>query len=428
MKLWNKGKELNNLIEDFTVGEDYILDKELLCYDCKGSIAHAMTLEKSGILTWEEREKLVETLEEIQRNGIEIKKEHEDVHTAIENYLIEKLGDLGRKIHTGRSRNDQVMVDVQLWARDNILKIYTLGVGLAERINDFSKENPALMPGYTHMQRAMISSLQLLTGSYIESVIDDLLLLETAFQINNRNPLGSAAGYGSSLGLDRDYTAELLNFNGNRNPIYVQSRPKLISTIIFPLSGFMKTLDKISCDLLLFTMGEFNFFSLPDEFCTGSSIMPQKKNYDLLELIRSSSSQVHSLLYRTDMTGSKLISGYNRDYQLTKGPLMEAFAITSKCLEVMTLIFSHLMVNKEAMKQAVSHEIFATDKAYELVKKGTPFREAYSMVAENLDKIEIPENIYDGRDFLKFKDYKKEIEERKVFLTHHASRVTGHTS
>ncbi len=428
MKLWNKGKELNNLIEDFTVGEDYILDKELLCYDCKGSIAHAMTLEKSGILTEEERSKLVEALEEIKKNGLEIKKEHEDVHTAIENYLIEKLGDLGRKIHTGRSRNDQVMVDVQLWARDNILKIYTLGVRLAERINDFSKENPALMPGYTHMQRAMISSLQLLAGSYIESVIDDLLLLETAFQINNRNPLGSAAGYGSSLGLDRDYTAELLKFNGNRNPIYVQSRPKLISTIIFPLSSFMKTLDKISCDLLLFTMGEFNFFSLPDEFCTGSSIMPQKKNYDLLELIRSSSSHVHSLLYRTDMTGSKLISGYNRDYQLTKGPLMEAFAITSKCLEVMTLIFSHLKVNKEAMKQAVSHEIFATDKAYELVKKGTPFREAYSMVARNLDKIEIPENIYDGRDFLKFKDYKKEIEERKVFLTHHASCVTHHTS
>jgi argininosuccinate lyase len=419
MKLWNKGKELNNLIEDFTVGEDYILDKELLYYDCKGSIAHARTLEKSGILTVEEREKLVEALEEIQKNGLEIKKEDEDVHTAIENYLIEKLGDLGRKIHTGRSRNDQVMVDIQLWAGDKILNIHNLGLKLAERINDFSGDNPALMTGYTHMQRAMISSLQLLTGSYIESLLDDLLLLETAFHINNRNPLGSAAGYGSSLGLDRDYTADLMGFNGNRNSIYVQSRPKLISTLIFPLCSFMKTLDKISSDLLLFTMGEFNFFSLPDEFCTGSSIMPQKKNYDLLELIRSSSSQVHSLIYCVDMTGSKLISGYNRDYQLTKGPLMESFSITSRCLEIMELIFKNLKVNKEAMNKAIKHEIFATDKAYELVKHGTPFREAYSITARNLDNIEIPENIYEGRDFLKFKDYKKEIEERKIFLTRH---------
>ncbi|HPZ08675.1 MAG TPA: argininosuccinate lyase [Candidatus Eremiobacteraeota bacterium] len=414
MKLWNKGIELNKLIEDFTVGNDYILDKKLIPYDCRGSIAHAMTLKKAGILNEVETEQLVNALEEIKNNGIEIKKEDEDVHTAIENYLIEKSGDLGRKIHTGRSRNDQVMVDIQLLVRDEIINTHNLAVKLCETLNNFSRENIVLMPGYTHMQKAMPSSLQLLTGSYIESFLDDLLLLETSYEINNKNPLGSAAGYGSSLNLDRDYSGKLLGFKGNRNCIYVQARPKLISTLIFPLCSFMKTMDKIASDLLMFTMGEFNFFSLPDEFCTGSSIMPQKKNYDLLELIRGKASLVHTLMYSVDMIGNKLISGYNRDYQLTKEALMKAFDITSKCLEIMGLIFQNLKVNSEALSKAISPELFATDKAYEIVKKGIPFRDAYRQVAENLDKLEIQNDTFEERDCLKFRDYTDEIKKRKI--------------
>lgn len=416
MKLWDKGIALNKLIEDFTVGKDYILDRNLLYYDCKASIAHGRTLERAGIITEEEMDKLIEKLQEIQEKGLDIKKEDEDVHTAIENYLFKELGELGKKIHTGRSRNDQVMVDIQLWSRDEIINTSDLCAELCKTINEFSGNNPAVMPGYTHMQKAMPSSLQLLTGAYIESLLDDLKLLRIVYEINNSNPLGSAAGYGSNLGLDRDFTRSILKFEKNKNCIYVQNRPKLISTILFPLCSIMKTLDKISSDLLLFTMREFSFFSLPDEFCTGSSIMPQKKNYDVLELLRAKNSVVHSFMYGTDMIGSKLISGYNRDYQETKEPLMEAFHITSNSLKIMKLIFKSLKVDRIKMKNALTEEIFATDSAYELVKKGTPFRDAYNIVAQSLNNIQIPEDIIQGRDYLKFKDYTEEIERGNKFF------------
>jgi len=413
LKLWNKGKEINNFIEDYTVGEDYILDRKLLYYDCVGSIAHARTLERAGILTSEETEQLVKLLSEIKEQGLEIKKEDEDVHTALENHLTKVLGDLGKKIHTGRSRNDQVMVDIQLWVRDEMRDVHRMALTLCETLNDFARENPSVLPGYTHMQRAMPSSIELLMGSYIESLLDDLLFLETAYKINNRNPLGSAAGYGSTLNLDREYTAKVLGFEGNKNYIYVQSRTKLISSLLFPLCSFMKTLDKISSDLLLFTMGEFKFFSLPDEFCTGSSIMPQKKNYDVLELVRAKSSIVHTMLYSVDMIGSKLISGYNRDYQMTKKPLMEAFDITVNSLNIMVLIFENLRADREMINNSITRELFATDRAYELVKSGTPFRESYGMVAKSLDELTVPDDIYDKREFLTFKDYKNLIEERR---------------
>jgi len=415
LKLWDKGIELNKLVEDFTVGDDYILDRSFLYYDCIASIAHAKTLEKAGILSGEEREKLITTLEEIKEKGLEIKKEDEDVHTAIEKYLCNKLGDTGKKIHTGRSRNDQIMADIQLWCRDEMDKIKDSVISLCETMNDFSRENPALMPGYTHMQKAMPSSVPLLCGSYIEGLLDGLLLLNTAYHINNVSPLGSAAGYGSLLNLDRDYTAKLLGFRGVRNCIYVQNRSGLMSIIIYPLSCFMRALDKMASDLLLFTMDEFRFFSLPDEFCTGSSIMPQKKNYDILELIRGKASVVESLLYRIELTGNKLISGYNRDYQLSKGPLLESFGITLKSLRVMDMVFKNLKVNKSAMEKAITAEIFATDKAYELVKNGVPFREAYNMVAANLEELQVPQDIFKGRDFLKFRDYKVDIDKFKKF-------------
>lgn len=413
MKLWNKGKKLNKFIEDFTVGDDYIIDKEFLAYDCIASIAHAKTLKKAGTLTDNEAEKLIKELKVLQHRGLTIKKEDEDVHTAIENHLVKKLGNLGKKIHAGRSRNDQIMAAMQLWCKDKISITYNLAIELCETLNKFSKDNPLIMPGYTHTQKAMPSSLQLLIGSYIESLLDDLMILNTAYSINNRNPLGSAAGYGTSLNLDRDYTAKLLGFNGNKNAIYTQARPKLISTILSALCSVMKTLDKTASDLLIFTMSEFSFFFLPDEFCTGSSIMPQKKNYDVLELIRGKSAFVHSALYAVDMLGSKLISGYNRDCQLVKKPLIEAFASTTACLTAMNLVYKNLKINHPAVKKAVTPELFAADYAYELVKSGQSFREAYNKTAKSLSSLKTPENVYKNRDFLRFKNYAAEINKYK---------------
>ncbi|MFH1453141.1 MAG: argininosuccinate lyase [Armatimonadota bacterium] len=413
MKLWEKGKKLNKLIEDFTVGDDYIIDREFISYDCAASIAHAKTLEKAGFLTPNESTKIIKELENIKKNGIEIKKEDEDLHTAIENRLVKRLGNTGKKIHAGRSRNDQIMAAIQLWGRDKIRTVHDLAVNLCTTFNKFSKANPLIMPGYTHMQKAMPSSLQLLLGSYIESLFDDLLLLKTSFIINNSNPLGSAAGYGTSLNLDRNFTAKLLGFKENKNYIYAQNRPKLISTLLLPLCSIMKTLDKIASDLLVFTANEFDFFSLPSAFCTGSSIMPQKKNYDVLELMRGKSAIVHSSLYTVDMLDCKLISGYNRDFQLAKKPLIEAFNTTIDCLKIMDLVYKNLKVNKSGVEKAVTPELFAADSAYEFVKKGDAFRDAYKKTAKNLKLIKIPDDIYKDRIFLKFKDYKTEIDKIK---------------
>jgi argininosuccinate lyase len=409
LKLWDKGKKLDGLVEQFTVGDDPELDAELLRFDCAASIAHARTLERAGILKDDEVQHLTRVLLEVQKKGLAITREQEDVHTAIEEHLVERLGDLGKKIHTGRSRNDQVMVDIQLWARARMEDISRKLVTFCERLNEFSRDNPAPMAGYTHMQRAMPSSLQLLVGSYLESLLDDLDILMAVYVINNRNPLGSAAGYGTNLGLERDYTAALLGFEKSRNCIYVQARAKHMATLLFPLCSIMKTLERSASDILLLTMGEFRMVSLPDEFCTGSSIMPQKKNYDLLELVRAKSSVLHSLAHRIDMLGMKLPSGYHRDSQLTKAPLIEAFQIASQSLSIMDQVFAHLQVDQERMKESLTPELFATDRAYELVKKGVPFRTAYRDVAENLDSLEVPEDILEGRDFLRFRDFGDEI-------------------
>lgn len=416
MKLWNKGKKINKFIEDFTVGDDYILDKEFLIYDCIASSAHAKALKKAGILTNKEAQSLIKELKNIQASGLKIKKEDEDVHTAIENHLTKKLGSLGEKIHAARSRNDQVMTAVQLWCKDKIFVAYNLTIDLCETLNKFSKDNPVIMPGYTHMQKAMPSSLQLLIGSYIESLFDDLSLLKTAYLINNRSPLGSAAGYGTTLNLKRDYTAKLLNFDNSKNCIYSHERSKLISTILFPLCSIMKTLDRIASDLLAFTMSEFGFFSLPDEFCTGSSIMPQKKNYDVLELIRGKSALVHSALYAVGMLGNKLISGYSRDFQLSKKPLVEAFNITAECLRAMILVYSNLKVNNANIKKTLTPDLFAADYANELVKAGLSFRDAYNKTAKKLNLQKVPENIYKNREFLKFTDYSPQLFELRQKL------------
>ena len=392
MKLWQKDYSINKEIEKFTVGDDYLTDAALLKHDVIGNIAHAMMLNKIKILSDTELVKLKIELKNILKRGLLIKPEDEDVHTAVENHLTKKLGGLGKKIHTARSRNDQVLVDTRLYTKEKLLEISESLLELISALIETAKKHEKMpMPGYTHMQKAMPSSVGLLFGAYSESLADDFELLKSAYMQNNQSPLGSAAGYGVSLKIDRNYTAKLLGFaKVQNNTLYVQnSRGKIESVVLFALSRIMASLAKIANDFILFSMPEFGYFSLPEELCTGSSIMPQKKNPDALELIRAKSSVVNSLLFQLNSITEKLMSGYNRDFQLTKKPLMEGFEITLSSLKIMALLVLKTKVNKEGCMKACTKEIFSADEAYKLVEKGMPFREAYKEIAGKIDRLEV---------------------------------------
>ncbi len=395
MKLWQKDYSLNKEIETFTVGNDYLLDKNLVKYDVLGSLAHAAMLNKIKIINNKELKKIKKILLEIlkldKNNEFEIKQEDEDVHTAVENYLTRKLGNLGKKIHTARSRNDQVLVDLRLYSKDKILEANKALISLVSTIINLAKKNKDIpMPGYTHTRKAMPSSVGLLFGAYAESLLDNFELMETAYKLNNQNPLGSAAGYGVNLDVDRVLTTKLLGFEKvQNNVLYVQnSRGKIESITIFALSKVMEDLAKISTDLILFSMEEFGFFTLPDSFTTGSSLMPHKKNPDVFELIRAKSSVVQSNLFQINNIITNLISGYHRDLQLTKGPLINSFEITSASINIMNVALKGLKINKDNCIKAFDKDIFATDQVIDLAKKGIPFREAYAKVAENLMEVQ----------------------------------------
>ncbi|MGB9553241.1 MAG: argininosuccinate lyase [bacterium] len=391
MKLWEKGYKLNKQIESFTVGEDYILDQKLVPFDCLASMAHAKMLGKIGLLKEEEVQKIVCELEKIrelsEQGRFRIKKNQEDCHTAIENYLTRKLGKLGKKIHTARSRNDQVLTALRLFYKDQLKECQKSITLLIRAMRKFmAKYGKIEMPGYTHMRKAMPSSVSLWTWSFIDSMKDNLSLIDLSFKLIDQSPLGSGAGYGIPLEIDREFTAKLLGFKKvQHNPLYVQnSRGKFESTILHALTQITLDLNKIASDLAIFSMPEFGFFELPEEFLTGSSIMPQKKNPDVLELLRARHHEVVSCEFQTKNISSNLISGYNRDLQLTKWPIIRAFEVTLESLSVARLIFSNLKVNEENCKKALTEEVYATNKVYELVKKGMPFREAYQKVAKNL--------------------------------------------
>ena len=393
MKLWQKGYALNKEIEKFTVGNDFMLDKNLLKYDIYGSIAHATMLCRIGIIAKEELKKLKKELCEIlemnKKNEFGINPEDEDVHTAIENYLTKKLGSLGKKIHTARSRNDQVLVDIRLYTKEKILEVKKLALELASSLANAADKNKQVpMPGYTHSRKAMPSSVGLYFGSFAESIVDDVEMLGQSYELNDQSPLGSGAGYGLPLNVDRQLAAELLGFKKiQNNSLYVQnSRGKFESAVIFALSTIMGDLSRLSNDLIIFSMDEFGFFRLPDEFCTGSSIMPQKKNPDVFELIRAKSAKVDSNLFLVKNIISKLQSGYNRDLQLTKEPLMESFEITLSALNIFNTIINKIEVDKNKCMESCTQEIFAAEHAYGLVKKGIAFRDAYREVGKNIKK------------------------------------------
>jgi len=390
MKLWEKGYKLNKQVESFTVGEDYILDQKLVPYDCLASIAHAKMLGRMGLLSQEEVQKIVSELEKIQelsqKGKFKIRKSQEDCHTAIEDYLTRKLGQLGKKIHTARSRNDQVLTALRLFYKDQLKECQKLVILLVKTLKRFNEKYGEIkMPGFTHMRKAMPSSIALWAGSFVDSMKDNLALIDLAFKLVDQSPLGTGAGYGIPMEVDREFTAKLLGFKKVQlNPLYAQnSRGKFESTILHALTQIAFDLNKIASDLIMFSMPEFGFFELPEEFLTGSSIMPQKKNPDVLELLRARYQEVLSCEFQIKNTSSNLISGYNRDIQLTKRPMIRAFEVTLESLSIACLIFSHLKVKRENCEKALTEEIYATEKVYELVKQGVPFREAYQKVAKS---------------------------------------------
>lgn len=389
MKLWEKGYRLNKQVEDFTVGDDYILDQKLIKYDVLASIAHAKMLGKIGILKKDEVQKLITELNNIiqldKQDKFRILKEQEDCHTAIENHLTKELGDLGKKIHTARSRNDQVLTALRLYHKEELNDCKKLINRLIEAIEKFIRKYGKIeFPGYTHTRKAMPSSISMWGNAFIDSMQDNLKAVNFVWELIDQSPLGTGAGYGIPLKIDRGYTAKLLGFKkSQKNPIYTQnSRGKFESTILHTLTQIMFDLNKIATDLILFSMPELGYFELPKEFCTGSSIMPRKKNPDVLELLRAKYHIVVSYEVQIKNIISNLISGYNRDLQLTKEPTMKGLEITKQSLSIMTLIFTNLKGNKENCSRALTEDIYATEKVYELVKRDTPFREAYKTISE----------------------------------------------
>lgn len=394
MKLWEKGYGLDQAVESFMTGDDPTLDQALIAYDCLGSMAHARMLHKIGILNADEVQKLVQELQRIialdEKGEFIISPEDEDVHTAVESALTKSLGDLGKKIHTARSRNDQVILDLRLFSRDRMLEIADAVMGFCEILCDFAQLHKSVpMPGRTHFQRAMPSSMGLWAGAFAESLLDNLDMLKSAYDIVNQCPLGSAASYGVSLPIDRQYCSDLLGFKSVQNNVLYanNSRGKFEGMILHVLVQVMNDLAKMSTDIIFFCAPEFGYLDLPQKFCPGSSLMPQKRNPCPFELIRAKSALLQGLLFQVLEIVRTLPSGYNRDFQETKRPLMQGFEIACASLKVFSTIFSEIRVNEDKCIQAFSPELFATDHVLNLVAQGIPFRDAYRQVGVSPESV-----------------------------------------
>lgn len=402
-KLWQKNLiKFNTVVETFETKDDLILDQKLVKYDVWGSIAQAKMLNKIGIITPKELSSVISGLLDVlklnEQNKFVLKSGDEDVHTKIENYLTEKCGEVGKKIHTGRSRNDQVLTAIRLFSKDQLIAIWEKLIGLEESFLIFAKKyQNVVMPGYTHLQKAMPSTVGLWASAFVESLLDDSKSISHAFELNDQSPLGSAAGFGVPLGLDREYSAKLLDFSKVQiNPIYCQnSRGKIEAEIVASLVQILSTINRFASDVLLFTTAEFNYFTISESLCSGSSIMPQKKNVDVAELLKSKVHLVLGFYIQLISLSNNLFSGYNRDLQDSKKPLMESFEIVLDSLKVANILINNLTPNTEKLESSMTPEIFATHRAFELVKKGMPFREAYQQIGNsaydvndiNIDKL-----------------------------------------
>ncbi len=387
MKLWDKGTKVNQDIEKFTVGKDRELDLELAPFDVLGSIAHCKMLASIGLLEQEElalvEKELQKIFVDIQNGNFSIDDGVEDVHSQVEFLLTEALGDVGKKIHSGRSRNDQVLLDLKLFTRHQIEKVVNDAKDLFDQlIENSEKYKDVIIPGYTHLQVAMPSSFGLWFGAYAEALSDDLALLQSAFKVVDQNPLGSGAGYGSSFPLDRQMTTDLLGFESlNYNVVYAQmGRGKMEFAVVSALSNMAYTLGKLAMDACLYNSQNFGFISFADELTTGSSIMPHKKNPDVFELVRARANSLQVLPTQIQAVSSNLPSGYHRDYQLTKEFFMPAFDQLSSCLQMTKTMLADVKINKDVMRDEKYQYLFTVEKVNELVLNGVPFRDAYKEV------------------------------------------------
>ena len=391
-KLWEKNFSINKEIERFTVGRDREMDMYLAKYDVLGSMAHITMLESIGLLEKDELAQLLAELKDIyatcERGEFVIEEGIEDVHSQVELMLTRSLGDMGKKIHSGRSRNDQVMVDLKLFIRNEIKEIVQLVKSLFDELLQKSEQyKGVLMPGYTHLQVAMPSSFGLWFGAYAESLADDMLFLQAAWRMANRNPLGSAAGYGSSFPLNRTMTTELLGFDSmNYNVVYAQmGRGKTERNTAFAMASVAGTLAKMAFDACLFNSQNFSFVKLPKECTTGSSIMPHKKNPDVFELIRAKSNKLQALPVQVTMIMNNLPSGYFRDLQIIKEEFLPAFDELKDCLRMAAYIINKMEVNEHILDDPRYDLMFSVEEVNRLAAKGMPFRDAYKKVGLDIE-------------------------------------------
>ena len=393
MKLWQKNTNTSKAVENFTVGNDREMDMFLASFDVQGSLAHIKMLERIGLLTKDEWKVLSDELKniykEIEAGIFSLQHDIEDIHSQVELLLTERLGEVGKKIHSGRSRNDQVLVDLKLFFRNAIEQLVSNIHVLFQLLQQKSEEyKDDLLPGYTHLQLAMPSSFGLWLGAYAESLVYDVITLQSAFKVVNKNPLGSAAGYGSSFPLNRTFTTELLGFESlNYNVVYAQmSRGKSERIVAQALSNAAATLNKLSMDCTLYMNQNFAFISFPDELTTGSSIMPHKKNPDVFELIRAKCNQLQALPNDVALLTTNLPSGYHRDFQLLKEYLFPAFVTINSCLEMMHLMISNIKVKEDLLNDERYKYLFSVEEVNKLVLRGVPFRDAYKKVGSAIEK------------------------------------------
>ena len=391
-KLWEKNVQVDQEVDRFTVGKDREMDLYLAKYDVLGSMAHITMLESIGLLTAEELRTLLAALRQIyavaERGEFVIEEGIEDVHSQVELMLTRTLGDMGKKIHSGRSRNDQVLLDLKLFTRAQIQELVTSVTDLFEvLIAQSNRYQAVLMPGYTHLQVAMPSSFGLWFGAYAESLVDDLQLLQAAYRVCNRNPLGSAAGYGSSFPLNRQLTTDLLGFDSlDYNVVYAQmGRGKMERTVAFAMAGIAATLSKLAFDACLFNSQNFGFIKLPDQFTTGSSIMPHKKNPDVFELTRAKCNKIQRLPQQITLICNNLPSGYFRDLQMIKEVFLPAFDELQDCLRMVTHMMRELKVNEHILDDARYALMFSVEEVNRRVLAGVPFRDAYKQVGLEIE-------------------------------------------
>lgn len=402
-KIWQKSTNDNiqhaSIVEKFTVGNDIAFDLVLAKFDVLGSLAHCEMLYSIDLLTsqeWSAIEKeLKKILIDIEQNNFEIESGIEDIHSQIEHLLIQRIGDIGKKIHSGRSRNDQVLTDLKLYFKTELIEIVSLTESLFKTLIQLSNQHKnVLLPGYTHLQIAMPSSFGLWFGAYAESLVDDLELLLAAYNVSNKNPLGSGAGYGTSFPLNRTLTTELLGFkNLNINSVYAQmTRGKSEKIVAMGLAGLAGTLSKFSYDMCLYLNQNFGFISFPDSLTTGSSIMPHKKNPDVFEIMRARCNRIQALPNELLLLMNNLPSGYHRDCQLTKEGLFPAFQSIKECLEMMDFMLHHIDVKDNIIEDAKYKYMFSVENVNQQVLNGIPFREAYKNIGLTIENKEFNPN------------------------------------